>query len=105
MRRVLFLAFAAGRRHPAASPSWRRGKKSLLIRRDATLPRVSDGDDLTCEANGLEDGSDPDGLRFVSSPPRRRGCATETLRVIRPTPRAACCNPFQRRMTLYAFFT
>src|SRR5512136_2644328 len=28
-------------RHPAASPSWRRGKKSLLIRRDATLPRVS----------------------------------------------------------------
>jgi hypothetical protein len=24
-------------RHPAASPSWRRGKKSLLIRRDATL--------------------------------------------------------------------
>jgi hypothetical protein len=24
-------------RSPAASPSWRRGKKSLLIRRDATL--------------------------------------------------------------------
>jgi len=24
-------------RYPAASPSWRRGKKSLLIRRDATL--------------------------------------------------------------------
>jgi hypothetical protein len=23
-------------RYPAASPSWRRGKKSLLIRRDAT---------------------------------------------------------------------
>jgi len=28
------------RRYPAASPSWRRGKKSLLIRRDAT-PRLS----------------------------------------------------------------
>jgi hypothetical protein len=29
--------FGSGGRHPAASPSWRRGKKSLLIRRDATL--------------------------------------------------------------------
>jgi hypothetical protein len=27
-------------RYPAASPSWRRGKKSLLIRHDATL-RIS----------------------------------------------------------------
>jgi len=33
-------------RYPAASPSWRRGKKSLLIRRDAT-PHPS-----PCQARG-----------------------------------------------------
>jgi hypothetical protein len=35
-----FLKNAHPQRYPAASPSWRRGNISLLIRRDATL-RIS----------------------------------------------------------------